>query len=730
MNAPFFGLDIDGSGATWHVARIEGRERLNAPFWFRVHATRLSPDGDASSYESSLDELLSKNAVLTIAHEAGERRIPAVLAEIARVEAHYELLLVPRAALAQDRVDYRVYLDLDSVGIAKEVWGRHAVRVESRVTGVVRKRAQCVQDFESDLAFLGRVLAEDGITWFPAYDEPDLVILADDARGFGNAEGMPVVEGAGLVGRRSLYLARASRRLVPDKVTLRDYRFEKPAVDIECFAGRETGDLEVYEFPAQGRDLAQIRLDERRAMERLLVGESSARDLSAGMLVKLDGDLAAVEGEHDVPEWLLLEVAHEGLASVADGGFGEDDRARRSYRARIVAVPKRAKYRPERSAGRVAPGVQTATTTGPPGMEIDTEQYGRVHALLRWDRVHPRDDKASAWWRTLQPATSGGFMLPRVNWETLVIFSGGSHDTPLVLGRMYNGEAPPPLLLPGNKATSAFGSSTTPGGGTKNLVSMDDAAGSELLAFESSKDWNERTENDKVTRVAGNETDSVGKDRKVIVGQVHHVAITGAETHTIGVNRTVNVDANMSITAESESVAIGSMRTIKTKGDWGTDCATLTRTVAASRTEIALEHQTRQVTGAASVVVGGTWSVAGGTQAAVSVGGESSEEVGGPKKIVADEKYTLAVKGDLTQSFASRTVSAAGGHDEGYGGKATIEIDGAAAIKGEDVIVVADSKLTIKASGVTIEMTPGEVKIKGQFVGSVDALDQGEESYA
>jgi type VI secretion system secreted protein VgrG len=136
------------------------------------------------------------------------------------------------------------------------------------------------------------------------------------------------------------------------------------------------------------------------------------------------------------------------------------------------------------------------------------------------------------------------------------------------------------------------------------------------------------------------------------------------------------------------------------------------------------------VTGASSVVIGGTWAVVAGTHASVSVGGTSSETVGGPKRVVANEKYTLAVKGDLSQSFASRTVTASGGHDEGYGGKASIEIGGNAMIKGADVIVVADSKITLKASGVTIELSPAEVKIKADVLGSVDAVDQGEERYA
>jgi type VI secretion system secreted protein VgrG len=298
-----------------------------------------------------------------------------------------------------------------------------------------------------------------------------------------------------------------------------------------------------------------------------------------------------------------------------------------------------------------------------------------------------------------------------------------------VLGRLYNAESPPPNALPKDKVVSAFGTLTTPGGGSGNLVAMNDAAGAESMTFVASSDFNERTENDKVTSVTANEKASVGGNRKLIVGQVHKLGVAGAQTHAVGGSREVNVNANMSISAGSETIAIGGLRKFKVGGDSSTGCSSLFRVVGAAKVETAIEHQTRAVSGASAILVAGSWNAVGAAHASVSVGGASVEVVGGPKKVVTG-KYFLGVKGALKQNFASRSVTAGASHDEGFNGAASYDISGSASFKGADVIIAADSKLTVKASGITIEITPGAVTIDGKFDGTVASVDQGDEKYA
>jgi type VI secretion system secreted protein VgrG len=711
---PLFTLAIDGAQVTWRVVHVSGRERLHAPFVFTVTAATVDS-------ESASEDLIGKHAQLSWATEDGsERLVLGIIDEAARVEAHHELTLVAPGAELADVIDYRVFLEIDALTIATALFKEKNLALESRVQRTIPKRAQCVQSFESTLSFVSRILADEGITWFLDGEK----IIAIDHPGFEKLEGsLPVRDEAGMVAGRSVHHARIVRRAASNKVALRDYDFLAPQVDLKADASGTKTDLERYEYPggfkdgSLGRALAQLRLDEETTHARVLHAASNARGLTPGRIVTLESDRPGLEGD-----WLLVDVEHEAT----DSGVVNDGSA---YGVRFIAIPAATPHRPARSAPSVLGGVQNATSTGPGGLEIHTEAHARVKALFRWDRRRRRDDQSSAWIRTLQPPTSGAFFLPRVGWEVLVGFVGGSADNPLVLGRLYNGEITPPSALPGNKVVTAFGTLTTPGGGTGNLVQMNDTAGREGMSFVASKDLRERTENDKVLSVSASDSITIGGSRKLIVGQVHQLGIAGSQTHAIGVSRALNVNANMSITAGSETVSIGGARKMTIGGDLTTSCSSLTRLVGAAKSETAIEHQARQVSGASTILVGGAWLAVGAAHASVSVGGVSTELIGGPKTVVAG-KYSLNVKGVLNQTFASRSVTAGGAHEEGFGAAAAYTIAGAASMTGANVVFVAKAKLTIKAGGVTITMTPGSIKISGNFKGSVSAIDKGSVKYA
>lgn len=716
----FFELEIDGAPCVWRTGRVDGRERLDGLWTFRVRAEPT--EGGVRATDVEPEALITKTARLRWPLEfAGERVIEGIVDEVRREAEHYEITIVPRVALLADAVDYRVFVDQDAVSIAKTVLGDHGIEMEARVARSLPKRAQCVQSFESDLAFVGRILAEEGAACFLLRERPNVLIATDSGAGFDRIDDpLPIVDSGGLVAGRSAYRARVHRRVVTDRVTLRDYDFEAPQLDLSAEAKGKRSDLETYEFPgsfhdpALGKTLAKIRLEEKRATELVLEAETNARDLAPGCVVRVHGELAN-------GDWLLVEVTHESLEPDPPS-----DEA--PYRARFVAIPAATAYRPARRAPPLVQGVQHGTTTGPHGQEIHTEGHGRVKTLLRWDRLGKKDDKSSAWIRAAQPPTSGGLFLPRVNWEVLLGFSGRSADSPMVLGRLYNGSIAPPHALPASKVVSAFGTLTSPGGGSGNAMHLDDTAGAEGMSFNASADYNERTENDKVTVVAASETASVSGNRKLMVGQVHGIEIGGAQTHAVGGSRALNVNANMGVSTGPESVSIGGVRKFTVGGDSSTACATLSRLVGGAKTELDIEHETRDVGGASTVLVGGSWNVLAAAQASVSVGGVSAELVGGPKKVTTGS-YFLDVKGGLKLTLASWSTKAGASHDIGFNAGSAVQIAGSAKIKGSDVTISADSKLTIKASGITIEMTPGAVSIKGKFDGSIASVDDGDEQY-
>lgn len=718
----FVELAIDGAEGTFRVLRMSGRERLHGPYVFSFVCQQ--EDGNGALLEPDQEALVTSDATITLKHRSdGERVIEGIVDEVELVASGLKITVVPKLTLLADSVDHRVFVEKDTLTIVKDVLGKQGITVDPRVQRTLPKRDQCVQAFETALGFASRLLAEEGIAWYLPLAGKNQVIVTDHAGGFDDIEGeLSVREGGGMDVEESVTDMRLRRTMVTDKVAFRDYDFKKPTLDLTAEA--EDGKRERYEYPggyvdpSVGNDLAAIRLQELQGRKLVLSGETTSRKLLPGHVLTLSG------GPRDEIQgrWLILTVEHDG----SDLGTGGDPDRR--YVARFTAVPAEAGHRPTRLAAPKMGGIQTATVTGAGGAEIHTEEHARIRVHLRWDREKPFDDTASYWVRTMQPPTSGGFMLPRMKWEIMLGFWGVSADRPIALGRVYNAEAPPPNALPGDKVVSAFGTLTTPGGGSANVVSMNDTAGNEGMLFNASKDFNERTENDKVTSVTANDTWTVGSERKVIIGATHEVSVDGAQSYTVSAKRTVNVNADKTIAAASETVMIGGLRVFNVGGDYSASCATLTRLVGAAKAELAIESHTRSVLGAATVVVGGTWSEKAGLSLGVSTAGASTELVTGAKSVKA-KSFEQTVKGGLKETLAARKIKAGADRNEIFGAAANYKIGGTTKIKGSEIVVKARTKLTLKASGITVKLTPSAITINGAFDSKANSLDEGDQNY-
>ncbi|MBI4956065.1 MAG: type VI secretion system tip protein VgrG [Myxococcales bacterium] len=719
-------LEIEGVDATLRVTRMRGREGIHAPYRFEVWAMPLAADGTPTAVAADAAHL--RPATLTFIHpDDSTRAVQGLVDEVVVSGRGLAFVIVPHVALLDHCVDHRVFVDLDPITIAAEVLGEHDLALDQRVARTPDKRSQCVQDFESDLGFVSRILAEEGINWYLPAAEQKRLVITDQPSGYDDLPGgpeLPLNPGGGLTPDESVFGVKLRREVAVEKVSLQSYDPDKPELDLGVGAETGAAALEAYEYPGRYRDgslgatLARLRLDQLRGHAEVLSGVTNCSRLVAGHVLALGG------GERTDLErrWLVVEVSHE----VAEPFQGEGDDT--PYAARFVAVPADIGFRVDRPTAPRVDGVQTATVVGPSGAEIHTESGGRVKLLHRWDRLHPPDDTASAFARVVQPPSSGGFLLPRTGWEALVAFHATSLDQPFAVGRVYNGTAPPPNALPGDKVVSAFGTRTTPGGGSQNLLALDDTAGDENMTLVASKDLNERTENDKNTGITVDDGWSVGANRTLIVGQVLSVKVGGAQSYHIGANRTLNTTSNKLVNAASESVTIGGVRSFDVGGDYKTSCATLTRLVGGARVEAAIEKSDRAVQGAHTVLVGGSWRTVAGLGADVVVMGANTELVAGTKKIDA-AKYTLDVRGAYKETLASRKVKAGGDREEGFGAAASYQVGASATLAGADVSVKATSKITIKAGGVTVTITPSAVKIKGDVKSSVKSNDAGDQKY-
>lgn len=715
-------LETDAGGVKWHVLAFHGREALGEPFRFTLFVMP-HPAGDLIKLG---EQLLGEPARVLWDPDGDDHRVLHGIVEEAESRGDaLEVVVAARIGALADIVDHRIFLDQTALEIASQILDEHQFTVDPRCQRTPPKRKQCVQQFESCLGFVTRILAEEGIEWLCDPDKKDGIIFCDNPQGFSALSAGPFEtrESSDLsqdVERLVVLDPTIGHRAVSEKVTLRDYNFETPSVNLTADRSEGPGKLEHYEYrgrypdPTIGRDQARLRLEMYRRDRLRLTANTGHLGLRAGSILEIKG---GVSTEAD-GKWLLTEIEIE-----TEGAESEEAEA---YSIRFSAVPSTTPWRPERVAQPKVPGLQTMTVTGGSGDEIHTEELGRIKAHFRWDRKRPLDDTASTWIRVIQPATSGAFFLPRIGWEIAAGFWNGSMDDPFVVGRLYNGTAPPPNGLPGDKIVSAFGTLTTPGGGTANLVQFNDTAGNEGMNFNASYDFNERTENDKVTEITANETNQVGVNRDVIVGLVHTIGVTGNQTYTIGVNRSVSVEKNKDIQASAESISVGGARIFDIGGDNQTQCSGLARVVGAAKAVVAIDKVSVLATGGAVRVIGGAWAQVAAKDVGVTVGGAATTTVAGVKAIKA-AGFHLKARG-LTETYASRKEKAQK-IVQNAKGAATFTVDGNCAAKGSKVVVWAKDKIEIKADGVTITMTPSKVSISGKYKSSQTSVDDSTESY-
>lgn len=715
-------LEIEGVTEPLPVTRLAGEERIHEPF--RLELTILARSHGDVPLHLDADPILGAPARITLQDDP-PRHIRGVVDEIHAEGEGFRITVVPPIAALADIVDYRVFLEKDPVAIATTLLSERGIEVEERLARAPDRRAQCVQAWESSLDFLSRILAEEGISWHAdTAGDTALIVLTGGPSGTAPIEGddhLPfgAGEAAGLAGGPSVTATQLRRRAANDRVTLSDFDFEKPMASLVASAG--DGPLEHHE-PLAGtrnagalRQLAEVRLGELTRRAVTLHGRSSCKRLAPGRTFVLEGAPHAAQNG----TWLVLAVSQDARDLDATGGGA-------SHEITFTAVPADSAYRPPRRAAPMAGGLQMGTVTGPPGAEIHTEAHGRVKAKLRWDRRAAEDDGASTWIRPVQPPLSGGFFLPRVGWEVLFGFGRTAADEPLLLGRLDNGAHLPAESLPGQKVRGAFGSRTTPGGGSQNMLRMDDAAGVEGFAINASKDLNERTENDKGTTIAGNESVTVGADHTESVAVQQAITVAGAQALTVGGNRSMSTTGQLAIQAASELVSVGGTRKFQVGGDMTTTCASLSRTVGGMKNETAIEEQNRHVTGAHTVVVGAGWAEMGGLSSAVSVLGASSLTASGPFS-VQTASYSLSA-GNLTEEYGSKTESAQGDRTFEATGALSLAAGGALSIQGSMVVFKASS-IEVSAGGVTIKLGGGNITIDGKLDTSGASVVTGDEKH-
>lgn len=691
------------------VTAVTGAEAMNTLPTFRLDV--LSEDGAID-----LDAVVRAPATLALADGSGAVRetrllvVEAAHGGATRDGHRYSVTLSSPIALLGLRSGYRIFQDMTSQEIAARLLADAGLDADIvyRLQGRYGKRVYTAQYGESELSFLTRLLADDGINfWLEDEGDRTLLVLGDGDASHSGIVGDATLrfhDAAGMAPTTdSFFELRRSARLCHDRVSLLDFDVRQPDVLIQGEAG--TGPMEHYEHPAcvlnaeAAAARARSRLEQLQRRAVTLEGKTTCVRLSPGRVVHIEGAADAwFEGR-----FLITEVAHTLTQA------SRNDAANKApYTCAAVLVPfggARA-FRPAlpESAPRAAI-VESVEVTGPPGEEIHTDDLGRVKVRFRWDRSGIADDRSSLWIRHLQMSMGGSMLLPRVGWELPVLHEEGNPDRPVALGRLYNGGAPTPYSMPARKATSTLQTATSPADGTTHELRFADDGGQQEAFIHATKDQTVFVGGSHSVEVAANRTDDVKKSAEL--------GIKADQTRTVGGNQSVTVGADAVFAVKgARSESIGGSESVGVTGTYITNVKGAYSETVGGAYALQCNQSNTTVQGSFTQMIGGAMITTAGLGTNQSVAAARTEAVGGARTIHGASVVAEDVKGIKTITAGAASDSA-GGFIATNAAGISIDVGVAASLTSGSTVFVKGASISITAGtltangGTTLSMSGG-----------------------
>jgi type VI secretion system secreted protein VgrG len=415
-------------------------------------------------------------------------------------------------------------------------------------------REFCVQYGETDYDFLTRMAAEEGLFFYeehsPDSDDQSLVI-GDTVRFLPEAFDIPWNPNTRTeVSTPCISQFRHSAQIRPSSVVAKDYTFKRPG-----WAGRfeEQGQnqdyqrtqYEVFDYPGRfkdghGQNFARWQVEGWRNNAEEAQGKSRSPEIWPGRRLRLTGHPQAGLNR----EWQVVSSDLQGKQpQAAAGRSGSGTTLENDF----TVIPADRTWRPGPQAKPSVDGPQSAVVTGPEGEEIFCDEHGRVRVKFNWDRYNPANQDSSCWIRVVQAWAGPGFgnlAIPRVGQEVIVDFLNGDPDQPIIMGRTYHADNPPPGGLPGTKTQMTIRSKTYMGSGYNELM-FEDKTGQELLSMHAQKDMKTTVLNDQGTAIIRNQSLVVGNNRLKVVTANEDVKIDGHQLVNIRQFQEVNVKTDV-----------------------------------------------------------------------------------------------------------------------------------------------------------------------------------------
>ena len=549
---------------TLQPVRLHATEGISEIFAFEVEM--VSQDGGIKA-----DDLLYQPACVTLTPKVGSpRHFHGIVREF-RAEGRrgggygYRAVLVPRLAFAGQTEDCRMFYQKTALQVIETLLDENGVTDfdDSKVTRTLQQRDYVCQYNETDLAFITRLMEEEGLYYFFTFtDSTHTLVIADSNSAFASIDHPDAWVSKGT----TIDLINEWHRIdttVVGKVSLSDYDPLKPNTSLlkNTPTKLSTGGhpkRDTFHWPALSTDPDTItnrtlfHQEAHEAFATLFAAAGNNPEFVPGGKFKL-------QEKHDTPEgaagdYVVRHVVHDAAEEVlANTGVVT------GYRNSFSTFPATTTWRQPLVTPRPRMlGVTSAIVIGENNEEITSDKYARIKVKMMWDHADVATNDSMVWVRLLQPWAGNGWgwqHLPRQDSEVMVAFVDGDIDHPIVLGGLYNAQQMPPFTLPDEKNKTGLRTRSTKKGSGSNYseFSFDDTKGSELVLLHAEKDHTVEVENDHTVKVDHDQMITVKNDQKTEVKHDQTLTVDNDRKATVKNNETVEVQGKRSTTVKGDN---------------------------------------------------------------------------------------------------------------------------------------------------------------------------------
>ena len=737
---------------------LQGRESLSQLFDFQL--TLKSEEKGLSA-----DALLGQPITVDFELEGGARRhlngqcVHFRSAGRSGRQHLYVAQLKPWLWYATRRSDYRIFQQMTTPDIVKQVLATYPFPTRWLLSRSYRSWNYCVQYRETDANFIQRLLEHEGIWyWFEHSAGEHTLVMTDDIGlatpypGYATVPFYP--QDVTVPDKDHLNGWAAGGNVQSGKYSARDYNFVMPSADLTTRraqpAGHPHAGYDIFDYPGsyptlgEGDPYARVRLEELQSSHKRSHARGRARGLAPGRLFTLEKHAVSSYNR----EYLVVGAEYDFSDNDYDGG--EDSGEHRLVITSEVH-PTDQPYRPERRTPKPhTMGPESAVVTGPAGQEIYTNEHGQVKVQFNWDRYGKKDENSSCWIRVSHPWAGtgfGGVHIPRIGQEVLVDHLNGDPDQPIIVGRVYNTNNPHPWDLPANATQSGFLTRSSMGATWQNANALrfEDKKGEEQVWLHAEKNQDIEVENDETHWVGHDRSKTIDHDETVHVKHDRTEIVDHNETITVHNDRTETVDGYETITIHKdrtetvdgdETITIHKNRTETVdKNETITVHKDRSRTVDGNETLKIGKNRNKKVGKSETDKIGKNWSIKVGKMKTETVGllhmdsvgiarmsnvGLAySLNVGAMMNVVVGKNHSSQIGKNQSTKVGSKYTLSVGGGEGGEGEKKTseVQIDGKSiALNSDSIRLTAKQEIVLVCGSSTIRVSPDKIEILSTLV--------------